>query len=146
MNTRVLLLAGAVVLLTGCNQGAETNAPENVAANATSASAPKHPTYCFFKDAATKAWTASRDALGNITVKGKAQVEDTRYMAELGTPEIAGSSASLWLTMGPNTGSYGAPENWWDVTASIPNSSGIDAVAVMCGTKTVAMLKVAAGR
>jgi hypothetical protein len=146
MNNRVLLLlAGAVILLTGCNHGAETNAPENVAANA-AASSPKHPTYCFFKDADTKGWTATRDAAGNVTAKGKALVEDTRYTAALGTPEVSGSSASLWLTMGPNTGSYGAPANWWDVTASVPNSSGIDAVSIMCGTKTVATLKVAARR
>ena len=67
MNARTLLLAGAVAALTGCNQSANTNASDNVAANA-AASAPKHPTYCFFKDSATKSWSASRDAQGNVTV------------------------------------------------------------------------------
>ena len=145
MNARTLLLAGAVAALTGCNQSANTNASDNVAANA-AASAPKHPTYCFFKDSATKSWSASRDAQGNVTVKGEALLEDTRYMAALGQPEVSGTNASLWLTMGPNTNAYGAPGNWWNATATIPGSSGVDAVTVMCGTKTVAQLKVGKAR
>jgi hypothetical protein len=144
MNTRTLLLAGAVAALAGCNQAGE-NAAANVGSNA-AASAPKHPTYCFFKDSDTKGWSASRDAAGNVTVKGKALLEDTRYMAALGQPEISGTKASLWLTMGSNTNAYGAPGNWWDATATIPDSSGVDAVTIMCGTKTVAQLKVAKGR
>ena len=67
-------------------------------------------------------------------------------MAALGQPELSGTNASLWLTMGPNTNAYGAPGNWWDATATIPGSSGVDAVTVMCGTKTVAQLKVAKPR
>jgi hypothetical protein len=144
MNARALLLAGAVAALAGCNQAGD-NAAGNVATNAT-ASAPKHPTYCFFKDSDTKGWSASRDAAGNVTVKGKALLEDTRYMAALGEPEISGTKASLWLTMASNTNAYGAPGNWWDATAIIPGSSGVDAVTIMCGTKTVAQLKVAAAR
>src|SRR5436305_3956395 len=127
MNARaLLLLAGAVAALAGCNQGGE-NAAGNVATNA-AASAPKHPTYCFFKDSDTKGWSASRDAAGNVAVKGKALLEDTRYMAAVGEPEISGSKARLWLTMGSNTNAYGAPGNWWDATATIPGSSGVEAV------------------
>ena len=48
--------------------------------------------------------------------------------------------------MGSNTNAYGAPGNWWDVAATIPGSSGVDAVTIMCGTKTVAQLKVAKPR
>ena len=144
MNARALLLAGVVAALAGCNQAGE-NAAGNVGTNAV-ASAPKHPTYCFFKDPDTKGWAASRDAAGNISVKGKGHLDDNRYAAELSQPEISGTSASLWLTMGPNTGAYGAPENWWDVKTSIPNSGAIDSVTIMCGTKTVAQLKVAKGR
>jgi hypothetical protein len=144
MNARMLLLAGAVAALAACNQAAE-NTSENLGTNA-AASAPKHPTYCFFTDSATKSWSASRDAAGNVTVKGKALLEDTRYMAALGQPEISATKASLWLTMGSNTNAYGAPENWWDATATIPGSSGVDAVTIMCGTKTVAQLKVAKAR
>lgn len=145
MNARTLLLAGTVVALTGCNQNADSNASDNAAANA-AASAPKHPTYCFFKDSDTKGWSALHDAQGNVTVKGKALLEDTRYMAALGQPEVSGTNASLWLTMGPNTNAYGAPGNWWNATATIPGSSGVDAVTVMCGTKTVAQLKVGKAR
>jgi hypothetical protein len=145
MNARTLLLAGAVAVVAGCNQSADSNASANVATNAAT-SAPKHPTYCFFKDSDTKAWSASRDAQGNVTVKGKALLEDTRYMAALGQPEVSGTNASLWLTMGSNTNPYGAPGNWWDATATIPGSSGVDAVNVICGTKTVAQLKVAKAR
>jgi hypothetical protein len=144
MNARTLLLAGAVAALAGCNQAGE-NAAANVGSNA-AASAPKRPTYCFFKDSDTKGWSASRDAAGNVTVKGKALLEDTRYMAALGQPELSGTKASLWLTMGSNTNAYGAPGNWWDATATIPRSSGVDAVTIMCGTKTVAQLKVAKAR
>ena len=145
MNARALLLAGAVAALAGCNQAGDNNATGNVATNA-AASAPKHPTYCFFKDADTKGWSAARDAAGDVTVKGKALLEDTRYMATLAQPEISGTKASLWLTMGSNTNAYGAPGNWWDVTATIPGSSGVDAVTILCGTKTVAQLKVAKPR
>jgi hypothetical protein len=144
MNVRKLLLAGTVAALAGCNQAAE-NRSENVGTNA-AASAPKRPTYCFFTDSATKSWSASRDAAGNVTVKGKALLEDTRYMAALGQAEMSGTNASLWLTMGPNTNAYGAPGNWWDATATIPGSSGVVSVTVMCGTKTVAQLKVPKGR
>jgi hypothetical protein len=144
MNARTLLLAGAVAALAGCNQASE-NRSENVATNA-AASAPKHPTYCFFKDSDTKSWSASRDAQGNVTVKGKALLEDTRYMAALGQPEVSDTSVSVWLTMGPNTNAYGARGNWWDVAATVPGSSGVDAVTVMCGTKTVAQLKVGKAR
>ena len=140
MNARTLLLAGAVAALTGCNQPAD-NTSEKVPTNA-AAPAPKHPTYCFFKDSDTKGWAASRDAAGNISIKGKGHLDDNRYAAELSQPEISGTSASLWLTMGPNTNAYGAPGNWWDVTATVPGSSGVDAVTVMCGAKTVAQLKV----
>jgi hypothetical protein len=142
MDTRVLLLAGAVVVLAGCNQTGSSTAT-NETANA-AASAVKHPTYCFFKDADTKGWSAKRDAQGNITVKGKAHIDDNRYSAALGEPEVSGTSASVWLTMGPNSGATGAPENWWDVTASIANGASVDTVSVMCGKKTVAQLKVPA--
>ncbi len=137
-----ILVIGAAIAAASCNQGTETTANQaNAAANA-AAARPKHPTYCFFKDSDTKGWAASRDAAGNITLKGKGHLDDNRYAAELSQPEISGTSASLWLTMGPNTGAYGAPENWWDVKASIPNASAIDSVTIMCGTKTVAQLKV----
>jgi hypothetical protein len=144
----MLLAAVAAAALTGCNRSAETTA-DNQAANTSGSSAaakPKHPTYCFFTDADTKGWSAARDAAGNVTVKGKAHLEDTRYMAGFGEPEITGSSARLWLTMNANTGAYGAAGDWWDVTSTIAGSSGVDAVTILCGTKTVAQLKVSGRR
>ena len=140
MNARALLLTGAVALVAGCNQSGNQPA-ENAVANA-AAAAPNHPSYCFFKDADTKGWAASRDAEGNVVVKGKAHLDDNRYMGTLVQPEVSGTAASLWLTMGPNTNATGAPENWWDVTAMVPNSAAVNSVTVMCGKKTVAQLPV----
>ena len=97
MNARALLLAGAVAVLAGCNQGTETTANQANAAAKAAAAKPKHPTYCFFKDSDTKGWAASRDVAGNISVKGKGHLDDNRYAAELSQPEISGTSASLWL-------------------------------------------------
>jgi hypothetical protein len=144
----MLLAALGAGALAGCNPSAETSA-SNQAANAAASSAPtkaKHPTYCFFKDADTKGWSAARNSAGNVTVKGKAHLEDTRYMAGFAEPEISGSSARLWLTMNPNSGAYGAAGDWWDVTSTISGSSGVDAVTVLCGSKTVAQLKVSGRR
>jgi hypothetical protein len=143
MIVRTMLAAAAATVLAGCNQAGETNATATNGPMNSAPSAPKHPTYCFYTDADTKGWSAARGAGGNVTVKGKAHLEDTRYMAGLGQPEVSGASAKLWLTMDPNNNPYAAPGNWWDVTASIPASSGVDAVTVMCGTKIVAQLKVA---
>src|SRR4051794_41638936 len=131
MRTSILGVGAAVAILAGCNQAGNTN---EAAANASGSSAPakpKHPTYCFFKNSDTKGWSASRDAMGNVTVKGKGHLDDNRYSAQLEQPEVSGMTASLWLTMGPNNGPYGAPENWWDVKATVPNSSGVDTVTIM---------------
>jgi len=113
------------------------------AANEAAAANPKHAGYCFFKDADTKGWSAKRDASGNVKIKGKAHLDDSRYRGDLGPPEIAGTAATLSLTMGENR-SYAAPDNWWDVTATIPNSAAITSVTVDCGAKTLADLKVPA--
>jgi len=42
-----------------------------------------------------------------------------------------------------NDTGYGAPDNWWEVSATIPNSAALDTVDVRCGEKTIAVLKVA---
>ena len=44
--------------------------------------------------------------------------------------------------MPPNSTGMGAQGNWWDVSATIPGSAAVEAVTVMCGTKTVANLAV----
>ncbi len=136
------ILLGVAVLLASCDQAAN-NSASNVAANL-SAPKRKHAAYCFFKDEETKGWKAALDKSGNVTVSGKAHVKDARYKAELGQPEVAGTSAELRPTIAPNTG-YASPDNWWDVSLTIPNSTAVTNVAVRCGRKTVAELTVKRG-
>ena len=103
----------------------------------------KHrPSYCFFKDTETKGWTASRNKDGNIVVKGKAYRSDSRYQALIGKTEVVGGKAIVWPTIQQNGTGYGAEDNWWDVTATVPNSAALDTVDVNCGAKTITELKV----
>jgi hypothetical protein len=138
-----LAAAAGAAALGGCNSsdGAD-NGAANVSANTAAAEKPKHPTYCFFKDANTKGWSAARDKSGNVTVKGKAYLADAAYSGSLIQGEAEGGKASIWLTMAPNSTGYAKPDGWWDVTATIPDSAAAKSVAVMCGTKTVASLSV----
>ena len=124
-----IILFGVVLCLAGCDQPAE-----QPAANTAVAEKPK-PKYCFFKDSETKGWSALRGMDGNIVVKGKAYRSDPRYQAQLGQPEVPGAIVQ-------NATGFGAPENWWDVSTTIPNSAAVDTVKVECGTKTLAELKV----
>lgn len=137
------ILLGAAALLASCNQAAD-NSATNAAANV-SKPKPKHGGYCFFKDEETKGWKASVDKSGNVTVTGKAHIKDARYKADLGQPEVAGTSAELWPTIVPNDTGYASPDNWWDVGLTIPNSADVTNVAVRCGRKTVAKLTVKRG-
>ena len=147
---RTAMIVAAAAGLAACGQGnagnEAANAIENVAANnaaapAAAAEKPQHPTYCFFKEANRKGWSVSRDASGNVVVKGRAKVEDVRYSAALGEPEVEGETARIWLTMPQNSG-YEDLDRWWDVSAAIPGSAGVTSVGVMCGTKEVATLGV----
>jgi len=115
-----------------------------IASSSNAAAAPKRPTYCFFKDAATRGWAGAPDASGNVAVKGQVKVDDRRYRGELSQSEVTGNTASVWLTMAPNTG-YADEDNWWDVTITVPASSAAANVTVLCGTKEVAKLKVRRG-
>jgi hypothetical protein len=92
-----------------------------------------------------KAWKASTDAAGNITVTGKAHVKDSRYVAQFGEPEIEGSTASLALTIAQNSGTYGATDDWWDLKATIPANPALQSVSVTCGGKSVADLPLKKG-
>lgn len=139
MNARNMLLAAAA-MIAGCSQPAENQAG-NATANAAKP-AVKHPTYCFFKDAETKGWAAKRGKDGNVAVTGKAHVKDSAYKADFNPVEVSGTGATAWLTLGPNTGQFGAPDNWWDVDSTIPNSAGVNQVTLMCGKKIVAELSV----
>ena len=133
MRKLVVLLCGTL-LVGGCNQSATNDS--NAAANAAAPARPKVNHYCFFPKDAQRGWTASRDAKGNVVVKGKARVDDVRNKADLGQPEIAGSSAKLWLTLTTNS-SYAAPDNWWDVSFTIPDSAAVDEVTVNCDAERV---------
>jgi hypothetical protein len=134
-----IFLIGAAALA-ACGQSNDDAAANQAAAKA--AQPKKKPAYCFFKDSETKGWAASRGKDGNITVKGKAFRLDSRYKAVLGPPTVTGASAEVAPTITINDTGYGAPDNWWDVKATIPNSAAVDTVNVRCGAKTVAELKV----
>jgi hypothetical protein len=138
--TKRLFLSCAAAVLASCNQGSNDAATNDAAAN-TAAAKPKHGSYCFFKDAEAKGWKASLDASGNVTVAGKMHVKDARYKAALGEPEVTGTSAELWPSLAVNTG-YASPDNWWDVSFTIPNSVAVTNVTVRCGRKTMAELTV----
>lgn len=137
MRRSTILLAA--LGLAGCNQPVENTATNTTD---TAAAAKPKPKYCFFKDSETRGWSATRDKDGNILVKGKASLPDSRYRAVLGIAEVTGTSARIAPAVGPNTTAYAAPDNWWDVSSTIPNSAAVDTVTVECGTKVLAELKV----
>jgi hypothetical protein len=135
-----MILLGAVLGVAGCNQSADN--PVVNTTNTAAAEKPK-PKYCFFKDAETKGWSASRDKQGNIVVKGKAYRSDPRYQAQLGEAEVTGAAARIAPSIVLNNTGFAARDNWWDVSATIPNSAAVETVTVECGPKTLAELKVA---
>jgi hypothetical protein len=139
---KTIVLAGAIVLA-GCRQSPENSTGNNGVAN-TAAAEKRKPAYCFFKDSETKGWAAKRGKDGNIVVTGKAYREDSRYKAVLNPPTVSGTTAQIAPTITVNDTGYGAPDNWWDVKATIPNSASVDTVDVTCGAKTLAELKVPA--
>jgi hypothetical protein len=136
MRNIVMLLSGAT--LAACGQQNENPAANQAAAQPKKPKAP----YCFFKDSETKDWKASRDKQGNIVVKGKAFRLDSRYRAIIGKIDVGPAKIVVWPTIEQNDTAYGAPDNWWDVKAAIPNSAALDTVEVHCGDKTIAQLKV----
>jgi hypothetical protein len=138
-----VLVFAAAMALAGCGRS-DDGASNQAAANA--AQPKKKPAYCFFKDSETKAWKASRGKDGNVVVKGKAYRQDSRYQAVLGPPEVSGAAASIAPTITQNMTGFGAQDDWWDVTATIPDSAAIETVTVTCGAKTLAELKIPAKR
>jgi len=135
-----ILGLGLAAVLGGCGQSAGNEGANEAAANAVQ---PKKKTaYCFFKDNEMKDWAASRGKDGNIVVKGKAFRSDPRYQALLGEPTVTGATAEISPSIQQNATGYAAPENWWDVSATIANSAAVETVKVVCGPKTLAELKV----
>lgn len=140
MKPLIWIAAGAA--LAGCGQQSGNNTATNEGANTAAAEKPKHPTYCFYKDANTKGWTTSTDKSGNVTLKGKAYLQDPGYKGDLVQGEAEGDKATIWLAMAPNDTGFARPDGWWDVSATIPGSTAVTSVTVMCGKKTVATLTV----
>jgi hypothetical protein len=137
MNKSICLLAVAAALAS-CGQSSDDGAANQAAASAVQPK--KKAAFCFFKDAETKGWAASRGKDGNIAVKGKVYRSDARYKAVMGEPAVTGTVAEIAPSIALNDTGYGAPDNWWDVTATVPAS--VDTVRVVCGAKTLAELKV----
>lgn len=134
-----IVTALAAVGLTACGQSSDGGTANQAAAN--HAQPKTKPAYCFFKEPETKGWSASRDKSGNIVVKGKVFRSDSRYRAVLQTPVATGTGVELSPTIVVNDTGYAAPENWWDITATVPNSAAIDAVTVTCGARKLAEFK-----
>lgn len=137
-----MILLGAAASLAGCGQSAGNGAADNGAANAAASAAPKRAAYCFFKDSETKDWKAKLDKSGNVVVTGKAYREDSRYKALLSPATVNGSTAEVAPTITQNDTAYGAPDNWWALSETIPNSGTVATVTVKCGDDTVATLTV----
>ena len=135
------ILLGATAALASCGQSPQ-NGGNNAAVANTAATQKPRPAYCFFKDSETKDWKAKLDKAGDVVVTGKVYREDSRYKAVLGPPTVNGSTAEIAPTLTVNDTGYAAPGDWWDVTATIPNSEAVDTVKVECGDKTAATLKV----
>ena len=131
-----LLTIAAVALLTACGQATD-DAATNEAAKQEQPKK-KKVAYCFFKDAEMKGWSAARGKAGNIIVKGKGYRSDSRYQAVFKPAEITGTTAEISPTIQNNSTGYGAVDNWWDITATIPDSTKIETVKVICGPKTLA--------
>ena len=147
---RLALLMGALALVS-CDSSPGDAPQANHAAASANAAAPKaqapkkRPSFCFFKEAETSGWSVSRDRQGNVVVKGRAYRSDPRYKAELGPAEVDGTAAIISPTISQN-GGYAAPENWWDVSATIPGSRQVQTVKVQCGPKTLADLGIEPAR
>ena len=131
MNRALFLLILSSTILVSCRQSADQG-------NNRAAALPQQPkkrvAYCFFKPDEMNGWAAKRGTDGTITVSGKGHVKDPRYKALFGSPTIRGATIEIAPTITPNTG-YEAPGDWWDMSAAIPNSAGLDEVQISCGDK-----------
>jgi hypothetical protein len=138
---RGLLLLSAAAALSGCGQSAQNASSNNGTTNVAAAEAPK-PAYCFFRDSETKDWAAKLDKSGNVVVSGKAYREDSRYKAVLTPATVTGGTAEVAPTIEQNDTGFAAPDNWWHVSQTIPNSTAVTSVVVRCGARTLATLTV----
>ena len=138
---KTVILFGAAISLAACRQSADNKEANNAAANSAASEKPR-PAYCFFKDSETKAWKVKVDKDGNVVVSGKAYREDSRYKALLSPATFIGTKTEIAPTIGQNETGFAAPDNWWDVSQTIPASAAVMTVDVKCGDKTLASLTV----
>jgi hypothetical protein len=136
---KFIIILGAAGLA-ACGQSSNQAAANSEAANSAAPAKPK-PAFCFFKNSETKEWEGTLDKDGNVVVTGKAYREDPRYKAVLSPATVSGTSAEVAPTIAQNDTGYAAPENWWSVTETIPNSQAVDTVTVKCGDATFAVIK-----
>lgn len=139
-HSTIILAAIAAVSLAGCTKPAATK--ESDAAATAAAALKAKPAYCFFKEKETKGWKATADKNGNVVVSGRVFRSDPRYKAVLLPSTVSGAAAQLSPTIADNDTGYAAPENWWAVTQTIPNSQAVDSVTVTCGARTLAELTI----
>jgi hypothetical protein len=96
--------------------------------------------HCFFKATDAKdIKLAVKDDL--LIVSGRFYRSDGRYKADFLKPEVDGGVAVLRPTITVNDTGFSAPDNWWDIKASIP-AAGIKRVEVRCGKSVLATLQV----
>ena len=138
---KTIILVSALGLAS-CGQPSNNAAESNAAANAAAREKPEPAAYCFFKDSETKGWSAKADKEGNVVVSGRAFREDARYKAQLSPATISGTTAQVAPTIAPNDTGFAAPNNWWDISETIPNSREVATVVVKCGDETLASLTV----
>jgi hypothetical protein len=138
----ILTIAASAALVAGCGKGETAAQASDTVANASPAAAAVKVPYCFFKDESAKDWTASAGTDGNVIVKGKAWLADGRYKAGLKPAGIDGTTASLQLAMPQNDTGFSTSDGWWDVKTTIPDSTAVDKVLVLCGARTEASLDV----
>lgn len=141
MRNTIITLA-ATVTLAACGQSTGNSAANEAAANSAQEAKPKPAAYCFFKDSETKDWKAKLDKSGNVVVTGKVYRQDSRYKAILSPATISGDKAEIAPTIAQNDTGFSAPNDWWDVSETIPDSQTVSTVSVKCGDETVATLTV----
>ena len=133
-----MILLGAAAGLAGCGQSADNAAANEAAANSAAAEAPRPVLYLV----SVLGGAGKVDKDGNVVVSGKAYRSDGRYKAELQPATISGTTAQVTPTITVNDTGYAAPENWWDLSETIPNSQAVTSVEVKCGADTIATLTV----
>jgi hypothetical protein len=136
----LIIVTAATAALAGCGQTSQKDAETKTAAVE---KAPERVPYCFFKDSEAKGWSTATDKQGNVVLRGKLYRQDSRYEAFLEKPRVEGTSAEVWPNIRQNSGAYGAPDDWWPVTITIPASTAVTKVSVRCGAKIMASLDVA---